>query len=372
MAHVARTHIKGERLILVLSGRDATTLHELLSRGRESVRVIKRARALELLSRGKSAPEAADAVGLDDETVRRVGRRYLDGGLDAAIRERPRPGQRPVLNQRQEAKLVALACWSPPLDRTRWTIALLRQELLRRRVCSAVSETTIRKHLRRHALKPWREKSWCVSVITPEYVAKMDDVLKTYERPYNPKEPVICFDEKPIVLREDVYWTPSKSKPGVLRRRDHEYARCGTANVFCAVEPKAGHRLDTADKAPRRTRLRQDARCGSARAYPKARKIHLVMDDSSTHTEKSLIDTYGKAGRHLWHPLQSPLHPKTRQLAQPSGDRDLSSLKRGVGQGPHWYPGRFKAAADAMGIQSQSRPPTDPVVVYPRQSAGEV
>lgn len=144
--------------MVVLSGRDATALHELLSRGRESVRVYKRARALELLGQGKSAPEAADAAGLDDETVRRVGKRYLEGGLDAAIRERPRPGQKPVLNARQEAKLVALACSSPPLDRTRWTIPLLRQEMLRRHICSAVSETTIRKHLRRHALKPWREK----------------------------------------------------------------------------------------------------------------------------------------------------------------------------------------------------------------------
>lgn len=131
----------------------------MLSRGRESVRVFKRARALQLLGQGCSALEAAVGAGLDDETVRRVGKRYQIGGLDAAIRERPRPGQRPVLNARQEAKLVALACSPPPLDRTCWTVPLLRREMLRRGICEAASETTIRKHLTHHAIKPWREKN---------------------------------------------------------------------------------------------------------------------------------------------------------------------------------------------------------------------
>jgi transposase len=159
MAHQnARTHLKGEKVVVALSRADAVRLRELLSRGRESVRVVKRARALQLLGQGRSAPEAGDAAGLDDETVRRVGKRFLEGGLEAAIRERPRPGQKPALDARQEAKLVALACSAPPMDRARWTISLLRHEVLRRGICDAVSETTIRKHLKRHALKPWREK----------------------------------------------------------------------------------------------------------------------------------------------------------------------------------------------------------------------
>jgi putative transposase len=151
-------HIKGEKVVVALSRRDAAMLQGLLSRGREGVRVIKRARALQLLGQGRSSPEAADAAGLDDETVRRVGKRFLEGGLDSAIRERPRPGQKPALDARQAAKLVALACSAPPMNRARWTIPLLRHEMLRRGICDAVSETTIRKHLKRHALKPWREK----------------------------------------------------------------------------------------------------------------------------------------------------------------------------------------------------------------------
>src|SRR5437762_12617991 len=63
--------------------------------------------------------------------------------------------------------------------------------------------------------------------------------LKVYERPYDPQEPVVCLDEKPITLHADVR-PASPATPGREARRDNEYERRGTANVFCAVEPKAG------------------------------------------------------------------------------------------------------------------------------------
>ena len=62
---------------------------------------------------------------------------------------------------------------------------------------------------------------------------------KRTNRPYNPAEPVVCLDEKPVTLHADVRPT-SPARPGREARRDNEYERCGTANVFCAVEPKAG------------------------------------------------------------------------------------------------------------------------------------
>jgi hypothetical protein len=80
---------------------------------------------------------------------------------------------------------------------------------------------------------------WCVADLTDEYIEKMEDVLETYERPYNAEEPVVCLDEKPVTLHADIR-PPSPAAPGREARRDNEYERCGTANVFCAVEPKAG------------------------------------------------------------------------------------------------------------------------------------
>ena len=82
---------------------------------------------------------------------------------------------------------------------------------------------------------------WCVAELNEEYVSRMEDLLELYERPQSPEEPVVCLDEKPVTLHADIRPT-SPARPGREARRDSEYARCGTANIFCAVEPKAGRR----------------------------------------------------------------------------------------------------------------------------------
>jgi hypothetical protein len=80
---------------------------------------------------------------------------------------------------------------------------------------------------------------WCAAELNPEYVEKMEDVLAVYERPYDVSEPVVCLDEKPLSMHADVLPHQSAA-PGERAKRDNEYKRCGTANAFCAVEPKAG------------------------------------------------------------------------------------------------------------------------------------
>src|ERR1035441_8735111 len=115
---------------------------------------------------------------------------------------------------------------------------------------------------------------WCVAELNEEYVGKLEDVRELYERPYNQAEPVVCLDEKPVTLHKDVR-SPKPSAPGQIAKRDSEYERCGTANVFCAVEPKAGHHY---------TRPTPD-RCAAEFAqimaelalnYPTAQTIHLM------------------------------------------------------------------------------------------------
>ncbi len=80
---------------------------------------------------------------------------------------------------------------------------------------------------------------WCVAQLDEAYIERMEDVLKRYEKPLSARAPVVCLDEKPVVLHADTRPSVPMS-PGHAARRDYEYKRCGTANVFCAVEPKAG------------------------------------------------------------------------------------------------------------------------------------
>jgi len=151
---------------------------------------------------------------------------------------------------------------------------------------------------------------WCVAELDDEYITKMEDVLELYERAYNPLEPVVCLDEKPVTLHADVR-AASPAKPGREARRDNEYKRRGTANVFCAVEPKAGRHFTFATPDRSGFEFAQVA-FRLAMAYAEAQTIHLVMDNLNIHHRKALIDLYGpEVGADIWScftPHYTPKH----------------------------------------------------------------
>jgi transposase len=121
----------------------------------------------------------------------------------------------------------------------------------------------------------------------------MYDVLDIYAKPYDPKEPVICLDEKSKELHTDARpYIPTE--PSSVRKRDYEYVRQGTANIFMTVEPLAGFR--TTHVTTRRTRTdfaREVQRIVSLPRYIQAERIHIILDNLNTHNEKSLIDAFG-------------------------------------------------------------------------------
>jgi len=140
---------------------------------------------------------------------------------------------------------------------------------------------------------------WCVAELNEDYITNMEDVLETYERPYASKEPVVCLDEKPVTLHADVRPATAAS-PGREARRDSEYQRCGTANVFCAVEPKAGRHFTF--PTPDRSGFEfAQVVFQLAMQYPDAETIPLVLDNLNIHRRKSLTDLYGKeTGGEIW------------------------------------------------------------------------
>jgi transposase len=150
---------------------------------------------------------------------------------------------------------------------------------------------------------------WCVAELNEEYIRRMEDVLALYEKPLSEKEPVVCIDEKPVVLHRDIR-PPKAARPGQIARRDYEYKRCGTANVFCGVEPKAGRHFPK-PTATRSAAEFADYLVGIVARYPEARTIHLVMDNLNTHGRKSLVKRYGeKLGGLLWNRFTVHYTPK--------------------------------------------------------------
>lgn len=150
---------------------------------------------------------------------------------------------------------------------------------------------------------------WCIADLTPEYFARMADVLALYERPYNPREPVVCFVEKPVALHAEAR-PPRPARAGHAAKRDNEYRRCGTASIFGIVEPKAGRHLS------RMTPTRSGAEFAHAidalvAAYPRAHTIHLVLDNLNIHHEGALVAVFGaRVARRLWRRLTIHYTPK--------------------------------------------------------------
>jgi hypothetical protein len=150
---------------------------------------------------------------------------------------------------------------------------------------------------------------WCVAELDDEYIARMEDVLALYEKPYRSTEPVICLDEKPVSLHADV--RPFRpARPGHIAKQDNEYKRCGTANIFAVVEPKSGRHFNCA--TPNRSAAQFAGVVQRLVAdYPLARKIHLVMDNLNIHCRKSLTDHLGAhEGSNIWSRLKVHYTPK--------------------------------------------------------------
>jgi len=111
------------------------------------------------LAKGVSAPRIADIVPLTPQAIRKVGHRYQEGGLQRALYEKQRPGAAEVLDDNEKQRLIAMVCSSPPHGRARWTVRLVAEEAVKRRLAPRVGRETIRLLLLSHDLKPWREKN---------------------------------------------------------------------------------------------------------------------------------------------------------------------------------------------------------------------
>lgn len=162
-------------------------------------------------------------------------------------------------------------------------------------------------------------KSWCIGQPSGTYVAKMEDVLDVYQRPYDPKRPVVCLDE----TSKELHATPHGSlplKPGKPRREDYEYERHGVANLFLMIEPLRGWRkvcvTDRRTKRDFAEQLRQLAD-NDLRA---AEVIVLITDNLNTHGPGALYERFDAEEAHRlaakfeWH--YTPEHASWLNIAE--------------------------------------------------------
>jgi len=160
-----------------------------------------------------------------------------------------------------------------------------------------------------------------------EFVANREEVLETYEKPYDPACPVVCMDEQPTqLLKETRPPIPATATHG--KRVDYEYERAGTATIFMFAEPLAGWR----EVRVRETKTKLDWATEMARLlegrYADCAKVILVCDNLNTHTKGAFYEAFKpERARRLVRRLEfrhTPKHGSWLNIAE----NELSSLTR--------------------------------------------
>ena len=344
------------RYRVTLTQYERNELGALLSGGTHPARKLKRAQILLAADREVSDEEIAASVGVGGSTVYRTKRRFVEGNLERALSEEPRPGAERKLTGKEEALLVATACSSPPAGRARWTLTLLADAMVKLTVHESLSYETVRRRLAENDLKPWRRDMWCVPQVDADYVARMEDVLDLYAEEPDPQRPVVCFDESPIQLIGEVR-QPIPPEPGQIERYDCEYRRNGTANLFVSLDVNRPWRKV---KATARRATEDFAVCMRELTdvyYPNAERIRVVLDNLSTHSAGALYQAFpADEARRVLRRLEFHYVPKHASwlnmveieigvLASQCLDRRIESYTRLVAETAAWEKQRNAARA---------------------------
>jgi transposase len=242
-------------------------------------RIVERARIVLAAAEGRSAARIASEVGCSEPTVKKWRRRFEADGL-AGLTDLPRPGRPLVHGAETRAKLIALACTRPAetpegLRRDRWTHRELAERV-------GMSESQAHEILRKAEIKPHLLEQWVMSELGPDFDAQAATVCGLY---LDPPEGalVVSIDEKTGIQAKAPTKPDVQARPGKPARREHEYKRNGTQNLFAALRVHSGE----VSAMPSKTRNRYDLLRfldQLEREIPAGRQVIAITDNLSTRT----------------------------------------------------------------------------------------
>lgn len=138
-----------KKYLINLSDEDRETLLQMTRKGSLKARKFKRAMILLKADEGLSDPQIMAALNVSRPCVERIRKRFVADGIERALNEDPRPGQKRKLDGRAEATLIATACTEAPEGHARWTLRLLAGKLVQLQVVDAISHETVRRTLKK-------------------------------------------------------------------------------------------------------------------------------------------------------------------------------------------------------------------------------
>lgn len=142
-----------------LSKKERQQLQNIMRRGTRNARIVTRARILFKSYEGLTDKVIGEHTGASRRTIQRIRKRYHDKGLGYALEEEFRPGAPEKLTPKAEARLVAIACSTPPEGAHHWTLELLKERLVKEKAVSSITKVAIWYRLKERGIKPWREKN---------------------------------------------------------------------------------------------------------------------------------------------------------------------------------------------------------------------
>ncbi len=145
-----------KKYVVTLTAEERQQLYDLVRKGTVAARMLTRAHILLRADEGATDDAIAQTLHIHRTTVERVRQRFVEGNLDGALHERPRPGGKPTLDMHQQAHLIALAYSAAPEGQATWTMQLLADELVQLGIVETISDETVRRTLKKTFLNPGR------------------------------------------------------------------------------------------------------------------------------------------------------------------------------------------------------------------------
>ena len=324
---MAGKEIAVKRYVVRLSAEERERLKALVRAGKSPAQLLTRARILlksDVSEAGEGWSDSAIAAALDTSinNVARTRQQLVEEGFEATLKRKYNPNSaRPrIFDGAAEAKLIALTCSPAPEGFARWSLRLLEEKVVELNIVGESQRQHDRSDSKKNVLKPHRNRQW---VIPPDanagFVAAMEDVLETYQKPRDPDRPLVCLDEtsKQLIVETRA---PIPAKPGQPARHDYEYERNGVANLFMMFAPLEGWRHVKVTDHHAAVDYAQVLKELSDLHFPDADKIVLVQDNLSTHTTASLYAAFPApearrlANRFEWH--YTPKHGSWLDMAE--------------------------------------------------------
>jgi transposase len=265
-------------------------LEALLARRSAHAGHVRRARIVLLSADGVSGREISERVGISEQHVSRIRARFVAGGV-VGLEEQAKAGRKDhAVSADTTERIIQTTLSPPPAGRTRWTTRLLARKF-------KLTSATVSKILRAHGLKPHLVRTYKVSK-DPAFAAKVKDVVGLY---LNPPENaiVLSVDEKTSIQALERSQLPLPLRQGRAARHTHDYKRHGVLDLYAALNVATGEVAHACTDSHTAVDFLNFMKL-VATQNPR-RELHVVLDNSSTHSTPAVMAWLKKNPRIHFH-----------------------------------------------------------------------